>query len=55
MEYMGAAELRRRVARLHDLMAEAARKMEFIQAAQYRDELIECQNRLEALGEGEDR
>ena len=55
MEYMGADELRRRVARLHDLMAEAARKMEFIQAAQYRDELIECQNRLEALVEGENR
>lgn len=55
MEYMGADELRRRVARLHDLMAEAARKMEFIQAAQYRDELIECQNRLETLVEGENR
>ena len=55
MDYMSVGEIRNRIESLHTLMKEAAKKMEFIQAAQYRDELIECQNRLEALGEGEQR
>ena len=46
---MSAPELEKRINRLRLDMETAAKNTDFIQAAQYRDELIECQNRLQAL------
>lgn len=48
-DYMSAPELEKRINRLRLDMETAAKNTDFIQAAQYRDELIECQNRLQAL------
>lgn len=40
VEYMSKDQLKRSVDRTRKLMQEAARKLDFIEAAQYRDELI---------------
>ena len=40
VEYMSKDQLKRSVDRTRELMQEAARKLDFIEAAQYRDELI---------------
>ena len=49
MDYMSVEELERRVKQLTLDMRTAAANTDFIQAAQYRDELIDCQNRLDAI------
>ncbi len=50
-DYMSIPELEKRINRLRLEMETAAKNTDFIQAAQFRDELIECQNRLKALQE----
>ena len=40
VEYMSKDQLKRSVDRTRKLMQEAAKKLDFIEAAQYRDELI---------------
>ncbi|MBP8777393.1 MAG: excinuclease ABC subunit UvrB [Bacteroidaceae bacterium] len=44
VEYMTEAQLRKSVERTRKLMGEAAKKLEFIQAAQYRDELLKLED-----------
>ena len=45
--YMGAEDLEKRIAKVNREMVEAAKRMEFIEAARLRDELIALQNLLE--------
>ena len=44
VEYMTQAQLRKSIERTRKLMGEAAKKLEFIQAAQYRDELLKLED-----------
>ena len=44
---MGAEDLEKRIAKVNREMVEAAKRMEFIEAARLRDELIALQNLLE--------
>ncbi len=53
VSYMSQPELEQRIRRLTADMDEAAKRTDFLQAAIYRDELIECQNRLKTLKERE--
>ncbi len=46
MEYMTREQLEKSIERSKQLMQEAARKMEFIEAAQYRDEMLRLQELL---------
>ena len=46
VEYMSAAQLEKSIERTRRLMQEAADKMEFIEAAQYRDEMFKLQELL---------
>ncbi len=48
MEYMTVPELEKQVGRLTAEMNAAAKRTDFIQAAQYRDELLACQRQLDA-------
>ena len=43
VEYMNAEQLKRSIERTRRLMEKAAEKMEFIEAAQYRDEMFKLQ------------
>ena len=46
VEYMSRPQLEKSIERTRKLMQEAAKKLEFIQAAQYRDELIKLEDML---------
>jgi excinuclease ABC subunit B len=46
VKYMSKSQLEKAVERVRRLMEEAARKLEFIEAAQYRDEMIKLQEKL---------
>ena len=48
VEYMSAAQLEKSIERTRRLMQEAADKMEFIEAAQYRDEMFKLQELLKS-------
>lgn len=47
--YMNAEELQRSITRLRGEMLEAAKKMEFIEAARLRDEILKMEKRLETM------
>ncbi|MBR6649232.1 MAG: UvrB/UvrC motif-containing protein, partial [Bacteroidaceae bacterium] len=47
VEYMSREQLEKSIARTRRLMEEAAKKMEFIEAAQYRDEMFRLQEYLD--------
>jgi excinuclease ABC subunit B len=47
LQYMSRAQLEKAIERTKKLMQEAARKLEFLEAAQYRDEMIKLQDLLE--------
>ena len=47
VEYMSREQLEKSIARTRRLMEEAAKKMEFIEAAQYRDEMFKMQKYLD--------
>jgi excinuclease ABC subunit B len=44
---MSEEQLRKRIAQLTDLMKQAAKQLDFLQAAQYRDEIVRLQNLLD--------
>ena len=44
--YMNTAELEKAIARIREEMVEAARKMEFIEAARLRDEMLKMEDML---------
>lgn len=46
VEYMSRSQLERAIERTRKLMQEAAKKLEFIEAAQYRDELLKLEDKL---------
>ena len=46
--YMKPASLEKAIDRLRDQMVEASKRMDFIEAAQYRDEMLKLQDRLDA-------
>jgi excinuclease ABC subunit B len=46
VEYMSAEQLKKSIERTRRMMQEAAEKMEFIEAAQYRDEMFKLQELL---------
>ena len=46
MEYMSKEQLEKSISRTRKLMQEAARKLDFIEAAQYRDELLRLEDML---------
>ena len=48
VEYMSAEQLRKSIERTRRLMEQAAEKMEFIEAAQYRDEMFRLQEILKS-------
>ena len=48
VSYMTRPQLEKAIERARRRMTEAARKMEFIEAAQYRDEMLKLQDLLEA-------
>ena len=48
VEYMSAEQLKKSIERTRNLMQEAADKMEFIEAAQYRDEMFKLQELLKS-------
>lgn len=47
VQYMNKAQLEKSIERTKKLMTEAAKKLEFIEAARYRDELVKLQDLLE--------
>ena len=47
IQYMNSGQLEKAIERTKKLMHEAARKLEFLEAAQYRDEMIKLQDLLE--------
>ncbi|MDE5553987.1 MAG: UvrB/UvrC motif-containing protein, partial [Muribaculaceae bacterium] len=49
VQYMNADELQRSINRLRSEMLDAAKKMEFIEAARLRDEIIKLEQRLESM------
>ena len=49
MRYMSVEELEHQIARLNADMKAAAKRTDFIQAAQYRDELLNCQHLLDEM------
>ena len=51
VEYMSAEQLKKSIERTRRLMEKAAEKMEFIEAAQYRDEMFKLQEILKVKGE----
>ena len=44
VRYMSRAQLEKSIERTRKLMQEAAKKLEFIEAAQYRDELLKLED-----------
>ena len=52
MQKMGKEELQAVIAESRRLMNEAAKHLDFLQAAQYRDEVLRLTDQLEALGKG---
>ncbi|GAB6394961.1 MAG: UvrABC system protein B [Bacteroidales bacterium] len=48
VQYMNRPQLEKAIERTHKLMTEAARKLEFVEAAQYRDEWLKLQEILKA-------
>ena len=54
LEEMSEEELQKSIDHTKELMEEAARKLDFIQAAQYRDEIIRLQSMLKEKDNGED-
>ena len=46
MEYMTRDQLEKSIARTRKLMQEAAKKLDFIEAAQYRDEMLRMEELL---------
>ena len=52
MQKMGKEELQAVIAESRRLMNEAAKRLDFLQAAQYRDEVLRLTDQLEALGKG---
>ena len=44
VQYMSKAQMERSIERTRKLMQEAAKKLEFIEAAQYRDELLKLED-----------
>jgi excinuclease ABC subunit B len=48
VEYMSAEQLKKSIERTRRLMEKAAEKMEFIEAAQYRDEMFKLQEILKS-------
>ena len=55
VEYMSHEQLEKSIARTRRLMEEAASKMEFIEAAQYRDEMFKLQELLKDKDKDEDK
>ena len=51
VEYMSAEQLKKSIERTRRLMEKAAEKMEFVEAAQYRDEMFKLQEILKRKGE----
>ncbi|MGN0037023.1 MAG: excinuclease ABC subunit UvrB [Bacteroidaceae bacterium] len=49
IQYMSKPQLEKSIERTRKLMYEAAKKMEFVEAAQYRDELLRMEDTLKAL------
>ena len=47
VEYMSRGQLEKSIERTRKLMTEAAKRLDFIEAAQYRDELLKLQEILE--------
>ena len=46
VEYMSRGQLEKSIERTRKLMQEAAKKLDFIEAAQYRDELLKLEEKL---------
>lgn len=51
VSYMSVEDLERAIKKANIAMADAARKMEFLEAAHLRDEIVQLQNRLDSLRE----
>jgi excinuclease ABC subunit B len=49
VSYMNSESLQHTITQLRTQMVEAAKNMEFIEAARLRDEIIKLENRLQAL------
>jgi excinuclease ABC subunit B len=49
VEYMTRPQLEKAIEHTRKLMTEAAKKLEFIEAAQYRDEMIRLEEKLKSL------
>ena len=49
VQYMNKDQLKKAIENTRKAMVEAAKRMEFIEAAQYRDELVKLQNRYDSL------
>ncbi|MBQ1724989.1 MAG: UvrB/UvrC motif-containing protein [Muribaculaceae bacterium] len=49
--YMSRPQMEKAIERLKHQMLEAARRMDFLEAAQYRDEILKLQERLATLGD----
>ena len=47
MQYMGKNDLQKAIDRLNAEMVKAAKEMRFIEAAQYRDEIIKLKQKIE--------
>ena len=47
MQYMGKHDLQKAIDRLNAEMVKAAKEMRFIEAAQYRDEIIKLKQKIE--------
>ena len=52
LQYMNRGQLEKAIERTKKLMHEAAKKLEFLEAAQYRDEMIKLQDLLEGKNKG---
>lgn len=50
MQYMSAEELKRAIAKAKKQMSAAAKKLEFLEAAQYRDQVIKLEDELKSKG-----
>ena len=49
VQYMNKDQLKKAIENTRKAMVEAAKRMEFIEAAQYRDELVKLQDRYDSL------
>ena len=48
VQYMSKPQMKKAIERARKLMQEAAKKLEFIEAAQYRDELLRLEDMMKA-------